>query len=269
MQANFSQYAGQYERMSGGVTRKIGEEVLKLIPPIMPSSVVHDNACGPGIMTSIILEQAAGAGQPPPKIIATDFAEGMINTLKQGIEANGWNTVNAKVMDAGDLSAIPSESITHSITNFGLFAVPDAVKGAAEIKRTLKPGGYAIITTWKVASSLELIWRVQKAIRPDLPLFEPVSRDWLHEWKIRGVVLDGGFKESNVKIVPIETWWEGGTDELVTVMSGPFWDVVKAEWTDKEQERWPEEVRNQLTEEERRDGRLRMVAWVCVAKKEE
>jgi SAM-dependent methyltransferase len=45
--------------------------------------------------------------------------------------------------------SFPDNKLTHSFTNFAIMAMPEPDKVAAHIYRTLKPGGTAVITTWK------------------------------------------------------------------------------------------------------------------------
>lgn len=73
-----SAFASEYERQSGGVTRQIAIKGLKLLPPITSDSIIHDNACGPGIVSSLILKQFTsvdGKLDETPKIEADGFRQ--------------------------------------------------------------------------------------------------------------------------------------------------------------------------------------------------
>lgn len=266
MQDAFSSFAANYEKLTGGVTRQVVEKGLALLPPITSSSVVHDNACGPGVVTGYIIKTAAAKGSAPPRIEATDFAKGMIDCVQNDIKKNGWTTVHAQVRDMSDLGCFKDGTFTHSITNFGLFALPDAVKGAREIRRTLKDDGVAMVTVWKDVGNMKIVHGAQRAIRPDLPVFEPASPDWYHEWKLKGVMEEAGFSE--VKMHQVPNWWMmGGVEGFMEMFTNPFWDIVQKEWSEEEKKRWPEECLKQLTEEQKRDKRIKADAWVCVARK--
>ena len=262
----FSAFAQNYERQTGGITRRIAENGLQMLPPITSSSVVHDNGCGPGIVTTTILRDAAAKGTTPPKIEATDVAKGMIDLLQIEIRKNGWSTVNAQLRDSSDLGCFEDGIFTHSITNFAIFALPDPVKGASEIRRTLKDGGMALVTVWSEMDNMAILHGAQKAIRPDLPVFNPVSPDWYHDWKVRSVMEEAGF--SKVEVKEIKNYWDIESEQRVSeLFDDPFWNMVKKGWTDEDKAKWHQECLNQLTDEQRRDKRLRANAWVCIATK--
>lgn len=264
IEKHFSTFADKYENQSGGVTRNVAQTCLTFLPPITSSSVIHDNACGPGVVTAIILKQFAEKGRP--KIEATDFAKGMIDYLQNEIRENGWDTVHAQVRDSSDLGCFEDATFTHSITNFGLFILPDAVKGAKEIYRTLKPGGAALVTVWKEMDTTAIVHGAQKAIRPDHPLWNPVSPDWMHEWKVKSVMEEAGFE--SVEVRTVENWWVTGDEEgFRELFRGPFWGIVYKDWTDGEKGKWVDECWKQATEKQKREGRLRANAWACIAVK--
>ncbi|CAJ2500238.1 Uu.00g030910.m01.CDS01 [Anthostomella pinea] len=135
-----------YEEQLPAMTA-VAKTTVTLAPTVTSESVIHDNACGPGVVTSAILSQFKGSGQSAPKIIATDIAPAMVE-----LAAKNGPTVDARVMDAKKLDAISSGTLTHSFTNF-LFVrgweEQDMVSFASEIYRTLAPGGTAVKAVWK------------------------------------------------------------------------------------------------------------------------
>jgi ubiquinone/menaquinone biosynthesis C-methylase UbiE len=179
----------------------VAADALALLPPITSSSIIHDNASGPGFATRLIIEQAKSQHLDPlPTIHAPDLAEGMIKATQALIDAQKLDTVTAQVMDAQNVSGLKDNTFTHSITNFVIFALPHPVNAASEIYRTLNPGGVAAVTTWRYSGSLDLFRRVQRAVRPDKPAFDPISRDWDESWKIVDVMEEGGFSKDYIKI---------------------------------------------------------------------
>lgn len=83
----YNSFAQKYETQSAGVTRALGHQLLLLLPPITPTSIIHDNVCGPSIITTSIIAQCTAASISPPEIYATDFNKGMVDVLKEIIEA--------------------------------------------------------------------------------------------------------------------------------------------------------------------------------------
>jgi len=269
--SQFDKNAAQYEELTGGSTRRIAEACIQWLPPPSSSLRILDSACGPGIVTRLILDWAREQGVfPPPHITAIDFAPGMISQLEAQKSALEWNTVESRVLDAQSLEGMTDDSFDAIIMNFGIFALPNAEAGAREMLRVLKPGGTTIVTTWKSAGSVDLLVRAVHAIRPgDEDRVFPVSKDWFTAEKVKNTMTSGGFKETKVHVHEVRTVWQNSSiQNLVDALSGPFWDRIWKGWTEEEKGRWRGEVEKQMTEEERSKCGLDMVAWVCVAVKD-
>lgn len=74
--------------------------------------------------------------------------------------------------------------------------MPDPIKAVAEMKRTLQPGGTALVTSFEKQEFLEIFHQVQQAVRPDVELWKgPLPAEWLTEGKLREVMVGGGFEE--------------------------------------------------------------------------
>lgn len=63
----------------------------------------------------------------------------------------------SKVHDAQDLASISDNQFNLVFMNFGLMYVPDGTRCTKEVYRVLKPGGYAIFTTWSHAGVPKLV----------------------------------------------------------------------------------------------------------------
>lgn len=110
----------------------------------------------------------------PPTIKATDCSEAMISVLQSLISERQRTTVTASVTDSQELR-FDDEPFTHSIANFGIFALPDPEKGLKEIYRTPKSGGTAAVTIWRDPGNMGLVHKIQKRMRPDLTLSVPIQ----------------------------------------------------------------------------------------------
>lgn len=229
-------------------------------PPITSSSVVHDNAAGPGIVTKELLARAKAAGQQPPKIISTDISAPMIDVLKESIAKEGWDTVTASVMDGKDLKGIESNSLTHSITNFGIFDC-----GVGETYRTLQPGGLAVISTWKTQPMVILANQVRRAIHPGLGSFPPGYGDewWTREY-LEGMIKEAGFKDAKIELLTLDED-RSDAEEMVEEMKGGFWVMARDGMTDEEKGRWDDVLRQKL--EERASSGFTFETWFGIATK--
>jgi len=261
LKAHFETLATSYEHGSGGCTRQLAKYLLEILPPVKSESIIHDNACGPLIVTSEIVNLVESQHIRPPTIKATDYVEAMVSVCQSLISERQWTSVTASVMDAQDLK-FEDESFTHSITNLGIFVLPDPGKGFKEIYRTLKPGGTAVVTTWKDPGNMRHVHRIQKRIRPDLPLFYPVNPAWQEESTLGTALLDGGFDKSKMKIMEKKVFIVAkDVDDLIDNMVGSsFWMAAQKDWTKDERAKWSEVAREELTEEHRKTAKIEMVA---------
>jgi ubiquinone/menaquinone biosynthesis C-methylase UbiE len=248
--------------MTGGCTREVAKFLLTVQPTVDSSSVVLDNVCGTGIITEEILARV-----PTAKIYAADIAPSMVSNLTSKAASKGWENVEASVMDAEDLT-FADNMFTHSYTNLGILFFPNPEKGAAHIYRTLQPGGSAFVTTWSKIGYLEPIHRAQRAIRPDSTPWELlIDTAWFTEERLRQVLEDGGFEAGNIQIQIRTVSYRGDDlDDLVDRMSTAF-SVVTDAWSEEEREKWPGALREHLSEVERANASVEMVAYVAVASK--
>ena len=163
-----------------------------------------------------VLEVAAGSGiftiplsRKVNSVLATDFAQDMINVISSETEKNGIENVSLAVMDGQDLQ-IEDSSFERVICCFGLMLFPDRAKGFSEIHRVLKPGGKALISGWADPSRFESFALFLQALNtaiPDLPpppapppVFSLADLD-----SFKSEMKDAGFKDIEVSFVPSKT----------------------------------------------------------------
>ena len=101
---------------------------------------VLDVAAGPGTLALLAAEESA-------RVDAIDFAPAMIERLERRVRERGAENVVARV---GDGQALPyaDESFDSAFSMFGLMFFPDRAKGFAELRRVLRPGGTALVSSW-------------------------------------------------------------------------------------------------------------------------
>ncbi|RHZ49629.1 hypothetical protein CDV55_101717 [Aspergillus turcosus] len=259
---HFNKASASYERMTGGCTREVARFLLTLQPTVDSSSVVLDNACGTGIITEEMIDRV-----PQAKIYAADIAPSMVANLTSKAASKGWENVEASVMDAEELT-FADDMFTHSYTNLGILFFQNPEKAAAHIYRTLRPGGTAFVTTWSELGYVAHVYRAQKAIRPDCtPWKLPIDMAWFTEERLRQVLEAGGFEAGNVQIQTRTVGYRGNDlDDLVDRMKTAF-AVATEGWSEEEREKWPGALRDSLSEAERANASVEMVAYVAVARK--
>jgi ubiquinone/menaquinone biosynthesis C-methylase UbiE len=168
------------------------------------------------------------------EVHATDIAPAMIKIVQK----KNWSNFCAEVMDAQCLT-FPDNEFTHSFTKFAIMAMPGPDKAAAHIYRTLKPGGTAVITTWKDIGYMVVFHEVQKAVKPEAPISRshpPIAPEWLADSKLREVLVRAGFPPANIEIlthsesISTKIW---GMESMET-MKGMLKVGMTEGWTEEE-----------------------------------
>lgn len=207
-------HAANYEDSTGGCTRELARHITTLASPITSCSVIHDNACGPGIVAQEVLYRDVLAQSPQDPdfnltIHCTDRSEAMIEITEEGYagcesatsmrETFPHVSVNFHVTPAERLP-FPDNTFTHSFTNCGILHFDDGLAGAREILRTLKPGATAVVTSWKDLKAFEVVREAQRACGHSEPLFRPpVDEKWFKADTLEGVLKEAGFQDVKVE----------------------------------------------------------------------
>lgn len=212
----FSDFAKKYERGTGGTTRYIAQRLIDMSPPFLNGSVVLDNACGTGLVTEVIQQHILSVSDEAQRsakirLYAADAAPPMIDVFRakqKDAEASGmWpniGPVSVQLTPAENLDeeVVPSNSITHSYMNFGLFFCSDPIKAAQHVYRSLAPGGTAFITSWADLGYIHALKKVDRDFSKDgveSPM--PFSAQWEDPAYLKDVLHRSGFAEDKIKVV--------------------------------------------------------------------
>lgn len=254
--------ARSYDQSNRGVPRLHARHIAQLSSPIDENSVVHDNGCGPVVVTE---ELFASLGDKPRnfKVEATDNSPPMIVVSNDIVKANGWDNVTVSLQDSTKL-LFPDNTFTHSFVNF---LVPIQSEEFGAIYRTLKPGGETLYTNWKDHDFVNLMHRCIAIIFPDKHNGGAKNMK-LDERKLRTFFEQGGFRKEDVDIASHkELLHFKDKDDLMDLVNGPFGRFFTKDWKEEELARLPDVVDEALTPAERESKSLNMVAWVVRAKK--
>lgn len=190
----WSNIASVYERAFEKLTLQFSNEAIRQLE-LKPGERVLDVAAGTG---SFSLAAARAGGD----VLATDFAPGMIDRLRERIELEGLDNIRADVMDGQKLDCEDDYyDVTASIV--GVIFFPDIAKGLAELRRVLKPEGRCAVVCWGDMEKFEMMAYLKKAIQAAVPEFEmptqtPVWARLLGHEQLKQAMQAAGFK--NVKV---------------------------------------------------------------------
>ena len=159
----------------GAASRGYGEAVApRMMEPFAEALVGHLEVDA----SMNALEVAAGTGaltvNLAPKVaslLATDFAPGMIEVLRERLSEMGQTNVSFEVMDGQALS-VEDASFDRAACSFALMLFPDRAKGFSELRRVLRPGGRAAVSGWTGPDEFETFAIFLQAVKvafPDLP----------------------------------------------------------------------------------------------------
>jgi ubiquinone/menaquinone biosynthesis C-methylase UbiE len=239
----FNMAAAKYETLSGGCTRELARHMIDMAPPFDGNSVILDSACGTGVVAQEVLLKSFATGIAPASIICADTAPAMVDMARD--ICSGMMSTYA----AGNIAKVPivtcdvmpgeelrqsDDYFTHSFTNQGFAFYKDAVKGASEIYRTLKPGGTAVVTTWAEGlGHVRVVQEAQKSYKADAPLFRfPIPDEWFQSSHLEKVLRSGGFQ--NVEVHERKVWYAMKTTDDITDVLFEMFKNFPVGWTDEE-----------------------------------
>ncbi len=142
---------------------RFSREALRLAE-LPPGARIVDVAAGPG--TTGLLAAAAGA-----RVSAIDFSSRMVEAFRARAVAAGLaDWVDVRV---GDGQALPFESSAYdgALSMFGLMFFPNRIAGLREMRRVLRAGRRAIISSWvPFDGPFGVLLATVREIIPGLPL---------------------------------------------------------------------------------------------------
>lgn len=159
----WSEAAEEYESFARDLTSLYGRELLEKLD-LSGDHEVLEVAAGTGILTVPLAAKSR-------RVLATDFAPGMVERVRGRLEREGIDNVECACMDGQNLD-VPDASFDRALCNFGLMIFPDRAAGFAELRRALRPGGLAAVSAWRSPQTFEPMAFFGAAVRevlPDLP----------------------------------------------------------------------------------------------------
>lgn len=130
--------AAGYDEAVGHLTRQLVPTLLRLAR-LGPGQRVLDIASGTGFAA----EAAVAMVGPCGHVIAADISPAMIELARERI--GGLTSLSFAVEDAQSMT-FSDESFGNVLCNMGLMYFPDPARGLAEMRRVLRPRGWAAVS---------------------------------------------------------------------------------------------------------------------------
>lgn len=132
---------------------------------LAPRERVLDVAAGPGTLSLLAAERGA-------HVTAVDFSTDMLAILRRRAAAPGLERIETHVANGQSLP-FADDSFDAAFSMFGLMFFPDRDVGFRELRRVLRPGGRALVSSWTPVEQVPLyaaLFEIIGTLLPDLPM---------------------------------------------------------------------------------------------------
>jgi SAM-dependent methyltransferase len=266
--------ASHMDELQGDVSETVIKASMKLLGPVPEGGVVHDNACGSGVVSETIMTSTDPA---PPKslhIDATDVNENFVKGTEALAQQHGW-PLTAIVMDSYNLT-FPDNRFDQSWTTFAFHCMTEGEKAAANIYRTLKPGGKVCAAVWVDMPHADAIQQAHWATRgDDGPMPALLPRDAYTTDQLKQALMAGGFDEAKISIHFVDAYRKITDIPRWSLLGWSYLGTLPHGWNKEDEDKWDTAVAK--VEESLKTGRnttlekgvltIKMTAAVGVATK--
>jgi SAM-dependent methyltransferase len=218
-------------------TRPVSERLVERLDP-SPGDAVLELAAGTGETAFLIAERVGEDG----RVIATDFAPGMVDVAQRRSAELGVSNVEHRVLDAERMD-LDDSSVDGAAARFGFMLMADPAVALAETRRVLREGGRLSFAVW--ASPEKNPWAAIPGMvlveagylpppEPGAPgIFAMADPD-----RIRELVTGAGFGEPSIDQVPVEWGYVDAAEhwEKTNRLAAPIAEAVSG-LSDNERDR--------------------------------
>ena len=207
--------ASAYGDAFEGLTSQFADDVISRLAPKTGDTVL-DVAAGTGSFS-------LAAARLGADVLATDFAEGMVQHIQSRIDKELMHNIKTRVMD-GQALELDDACYDISVSIVGLIFFPDIDKGFAELKRVLKPGGRCAVVCWDHPENFDMMRLLKQSIAIAVPDFEMPTQTPVWARMVGEQALEEKFEQAGFSKVEVVT-----IDGLLTLDSvEDFWSVFIA-----------------------------------------
>ncbi len=229
-------WAAEAERREQGPVGRAADWMLEAAA-LGPGERVLELACGAG---DVGLRAAEAVG-PTGHVLCTDFAEPMVDLVRERAAAAGLTQVEARVMDALEPDA-GEESFDAILCRLGFMLMPDPARALRAARGLRAPQGRLALAVWGPAEANRWLSGLFDAVMKTLgaPPPEPGAPGPFaladHD-RLRDLLAEAGFEDVRVEDVDgerrydsAEAWWDD-----MTAGEGPISGIM-GHLTDEQRE---------------------------------
>jgi len=215
MPEKWGDIASAYGEAFEALTSQFSDAAIYRLSPKQGESVL-DVAAGTGVFSLAAAKLGAD-------VLATDFAQGMVDHIQQRADEVFIHNIKTQVMDGQSLD-VADESFDICASIVGLIFFPDIEKGFAELKRVLKPGGRCAVVCWDHPENFDMMKLLKQSIEIAVPDFDMPTQTPVWARMVGEQALTEKFKQAGFRKVDVTT-----IDGVLTLNSvEDFWSVFIA-----------------------------------------
>ncbi|CAG8938816.1 unnamed protein product [Penicillium salamii] len=233
------------------------------------SLVVLDNACGTGVVSSILNEQLDSNSKTQWRLTCGDISSEILKYTQHRMEDENWQNAETQLVDAQS-PELPSSFYDYIFTAFAYMALPKSIKAldgnftlkaqvkgqtdwSSETVRMLKPDGVIAFSTWIEPGWITVARRAIQQMPGHLPF--PETTDLLKrltdgEWHsvdwIRSQLEERGFKGIDIRVETAKITLESSVFVDMSMLMLPI--MMKSFWTEEQREMYEPKVHAALVE---------------------
>jgi ubiquinone/menaquinone biosynthesis C-methylase UbiE len=131
---------------------------------VPPGADVLDVCTGPGTL-------AVQAAKSARRVVGVDFSPRMLEEMRRRVSEGGLTNVEGVEAD-GQALPFGDGSFDRAFSMFGLIFFPDRNKGFRELLRVLRPGGRAVVASWRpfdTVPPIKAAFEILLELMPELP----------------------------------------------------------------------------------------------------
>ncbi|KAJ0417117.1 S-adenosyl-L-methionine-dependent methyltransferase [Aspergillus carlsbadensis] len=207
--------------------------------------VILDNACGTGIVSSMLNSKVNDQVRQGWELTAGDFSEAMVEYASNRGKEEGWLNTEARVVDAQD-TKLPTGQYTHVFATFAFPSIPNTDAALKESFRIIKPGGIIASATWKHVPWLTHVKRGIETISPRLywpdseEFVATTGRGWEIESTVESLLKKEGF--TDVQVTSVTKSIKLPIAELVELSVSLLPALLSKYWTQEQRDEYAERV---------------------------